>query len=1099
MARPDHPAPEATPDQATPPGEPAPDLKPTAVVSPLPARPAPDLELAPWRPGWRLGAGLSVVVLLFAFLVSSFAARNSDLWMHLAAGRDLLAGRYSLGSDPYAYTTDGAYWVNHSWLFDLGLYALYQALGGPALVVVKALTITALAWLLLRVRRPGSGVALPAACALLALLAMSPRLLLQPTCLSLLLLGLTFLLLWRPHATGQDGGAGRGFGGLLRQFAPLLLLFALWANLDAWFVLGPGLAALFWLGERLGLRDERVTPGWLVPAGFAACLINPHFHRVFSLPPELSPAVWAGEFPRDPRFRVSFLSPWQLTDYLRPTVGLSAAGLAYFALLALGLASFLVNRRALVGWRGLVWVAFALLGAGLLRGIPFFATVAGPITALNLQDAVAARRTRDVRSTRGRWVLPAAHALLLMAGLILVVLTWPGWLQAVPHEHRRVAWEVRADPALERVARRLHRWRADGCLGEGDRVFGLHPDVAHYSAWFAPGEKGFLDQRLPLFTHVAPQYEAVCRALGPAPEGGRDAGEWRDVLNAYGVSVLVLYDPDPRRIFPGLSRLAGAPDEWSLLQVDGQALVFAWKGGRRRGSAGPPALDSRRLAFGAADEERDSLPPAPGRGPQRPPQPRGTWERFLRAAPAPAWESDAATMYLRYFEDRARVERGHALAAYAAGVAGVAAGGPPAAAEQVVFRLLEAQPFLPGFHTRPPELPLLAVRAARRAVAANPEDVNAWLRLGQAYVTLRRATSERAAGGLSPLLGLLRHVQAATALEHALLLDPDLEAAHEALSVLYGERRLLDAALEHRRHVVRLVRRGPQVGERPDEYRDRLNGEEVALRRLEQLVQDGMNQYGVRSRSLSGDPLGRAHLALNLGLARLALEDVLLRSEVVVFGGEGARLQLELMLTLGQAEAVRVRLDDPELRDSRAKLDVSLVPAAPLPGYLTYHRMPAYEWLRFLQAAATGDYDLAEEAQDQLLRPLADRCRRGFGQMRRAVPFTLATELGLSAQPQNLFLRLVMRAEGEQMARQLADLGFLASQRADLHVLGGLLAVERGTPAAALRSFDAAFAAASDRGPPADFATRPLASAYRRQIQAFRPETAEEGAAAVQR
>ena len=35
-------------------------------------------------------------------------------------------------------------------------------------------------------------------------------------------------------------------------------MVALWVNLDAWFVLGPALVTLFWLGERLGeLKSKR--------------------------------------------------------------------------------------------------------------------------------------------------------------------------------------------------------------------------------------------------------------------------------------------------------------------------------------------------------------------------------------------------------------------------------------------------------------------------------------------------------------------------------------------------------------------------------------------------------------------------------------------------------------------------------------------------------------------------------------------------------------------------------------------------------------------------------------------------------------------------
>src|SRR5437870_13766645 len=106
------------------------------------------------RPEWLL----VVLVPLFAFTVASFAVRNSDFWLHLATGRELAAGKYTFGVDPFAYTTEGVYWVNHAWLFDLLLYRTYQAVGGTGLVVLQAVAVALLAVLLLRFRSPGGPV-----------------------------------------------------------------------------------------------------------------------------------------------------------------------------------------------------------------------------------------------------------------------------------------------------------------------------------------------------------------------------------------------------------------------------------------------------------------------------------------------------------------------------------------------------------------------------------------------------------------------------------------------------------------------------------------------------------------------------------------------------------------------------------------------------------------------------------------------------------------------------------------------------------------------------------------------------------------------------
>ena len=150
----------------------------------------------------RLDWLLVGVVLLFAFLTALFPVYHSDFFLHAAAGRLLAHGQYSFGADPFAFTTAGVAWINHSWLYDLLIYLVYQssAAGGTILIVLKALMIAALAEMMLRTARPpGRGLWVPAACVGLAVLAISPRLLLEPVCVSYFFLGLTCWLLGLPR------------------------------------------------------------------------------------------------------------------------------------------------------------------------------------------------------------------------------------------------------------------------------------------------------------------------------------------------------------------------------------------------------------------------------------------------------------------------------------------------------------------------------------------------------------------------------------------------------------------------------------------------------------------------------------------------------------------------------------------------------------------------------------------------------------------------------------------------------------------------------------------------------------------------------------
>src|SRR5215472_16629930 len=163
----------STATQAMPPGE-----GPSIPLPPQPKRAAVTVEqVTRWtRP---LDALLVVCVVALTFLLASFAARLGDLLLNLASGRALLDGSYKLGEDPFAYTTQGVRWVNHSWLYDASIYLLYKGLGGQALVVLKALAMAILAGFMLAVRRSGQSLWIPAVCTGIAMLAVSQRVFLQ--------------------------------------------------------------------------------------------------------------------------------------------------------------------------------------------------------------------------------------------------------------------------------------------------------------------------------------------------------------------------------------------------------------------------------------------------------------------------------------------------------------------------------------------------------------------------------------------------------------------------------------------------------------------------------------------------------------------------------------------------------------------------------------------------------------------------------------------------------------------------------------------------------------------------------------------------------
>ncbi|HEY3789680.1 MAG TPA: hypothetical protein VGL71_12540, partial [Urbifossiella sp.] len=931
----------------------------------------------------RLGQRVDVLLLAataaFAFLAASFTATNSDLWLHLASGRLIAAGGYTFGVDPFSYTTGGIYWANHAWLFDLILYGVYQNAGGIAVVVLKALGAAALAGVMLRMSlRSGGPVWLAVGCTLVAILAMSPRLLVQPQCLSLLMLALCLHLL-------QTGGRAL-------RWVPVLI--ASWVNLDGWFFLGPLLAVLFAIGNgTLAYAAKNTTlaraagyrsPSWFLPSCLFACLLSPHHIHAFTLPPELSPAVWSSEFRDDPRFAGFFATPWRLASFGR-TGGFSLAAWAFPVLLIAGLISFVINRRALRSWRSLVWLSFALLGIWQARLVPFFAVVAGPILAMNLGERFAEGGDRR-----------AGRLAMLFASVTLLVFTWPGWLQGFHVRDRAWAWDIAPDSSLVRAAQSIREWRESSALAPEARTFTTHPEAAHHFAWFAPGERTFLDSRLQLFTGVAAENRTVGRSLGLIADRD-DSSEGERILLDRRVGLLVIYDP--ASLGQALRTIVEHADRWQLARIDGAALEMQLKP-----AAFPllPAFNAERTAF--APSWLTGFPEAPFAGPASLAEPARWWDLASLRQARHSWEADAAPVFLNLFEVQKQ-------------------GTAPSSA-----------------------LPLLAIRAARMGIALHPRSDEAWVALARAYLHLGRSTWEAEAGIQFTLRHSLHHIQIAGALQQAATINPDSIAAHDLLARTFGEQRFLDLELHHRRESLRLAKRtGPLPGETPADLDARLARLAEAADQLERAVQDNENRFLVHTHSLAGNPLERALIARNLGLANTAL-DTLLKSHPDLYGVEGVSLLVDLLLQTGRIAEARILLDREELRRNPDALKSHNIPGGTKNGRSWSYGLPAYHWYDFCQCAAAGQYERAEAALERLLARLAREERNGAAPLNALLAFQVIGEFGLSG---NAIVRLQAQVKRGMILERIKQLRFVSAERADLHVLGGLLQLERGDPAAA--------------------------------------------------
>jgi tetratricopeptide (TPR) repeat protein len=1056
------------------------------------------------------------LVVLFAAIIASVPARNSDLWLHLASGRLIAQGAYPFGVDPFTYAAPGLYWANHSWLYDLLSYVVFQSLGGWALVAVKVGLLGTLAVFLILLGRPPrlwrqvsnlpmegkletcrhgvaatAGLGVSALCAALAFLAMAPWSLLQPVCVSYLCLGLTLWLLVRTDRRLAQGP--RSPGAVLAACWPLLVLFVLWVNLDTWFLLGPLAVGLFGLGAVLdGWKDSSrwaAVPAWglVLVAGLAVCLLNPHHYHAFTLPAQLGFGSSGEALRHNPVFAGVFLSPFDPVFYRTGLGPLLAWGLLTF----LGLVSFLAHFpvrgsfAAVPAWRVLIWLALLVFSAWRAWAIPFFAIAAAPILSLNLQDLALRGRERPELQALRRPILGRFAALL--AALLLVAAAWPGWVQGRVYGPPR--WGVLADPSLQKAAEQLAQWR-ENRLSSLEHGLNFSTAAANYCAWFAPEEQGFFDSRLHGNAADWHKLRSALLTEGDGPAADRAAVVWRDLFRKHQIDHVILDDAPQPRLGAVLGRMASNPGEWDLLYLGGHTVVFGWRG--------PPDGPRKDFAVGHVDLNRRGLLPATGNagdqaplaGPDRWPEPPAWWGAFSRVAPPFAFDRDEASVCLLLFDllrpprMRRNVEDArkfwqncHAAGLAAAPFLGggtslaVACGTrlhllqtppefPASGVDRLPFRPLVGQCFgwyLARQDDGPPGLLLLAIRAARRAIQANPEDAQAYLTLAEAYLRLNRFTGERAwcsgpaiAGEPFPLLDRVRRVQILTALNQALVVQPDLLEAHRHLALLYTEGGCQDLTLKHMKAYLSARRAaGPAPGETPEQFAEHLAQLQKEVEAKNARVSELLDRYEVNAVNLPTP--NQARQAAEKGLIGKALE-VLLESDVADFGAEGMETELNLLLSTGRPREVQEWME---------------------PGHKDLLGRDVYFRTLGIAAAAKGDYREADRNLGELTHPGAPAGSSPASMGPEAMASLTIANLVLAGRQrhQTIASAVFGRLQDEAAEKRLQEMATRLWREAETSVLRGLLAWEQGDVAHAVQCFQEAF----DRGRTLSFPGRELA------------------------
>jgi hypothetical protein len=692
--------------------------------APVAAPPAPSGPQPARWPAWFGGADFAsaVLVCVAAFAVGSFTAKNSDLYVHLAAGRLIAEGQYRFGADPFSYSGESRAWVNPAWLWQRIAYQLYVSdPTGVWLVAAKAVGFAVGTILLILIRRNGQPLWPWAVFAGLAVVAGGPYTTLRPWAVNAPFVAITLFLLYR---LDWKPGSWRN---------PILLAATcgLWANLDGGFVLGPLTILLVLLGEWLQatvMKGGSSVPGAFGPpppvAGLAkalglaivACMANPNHVHVWQLPPEFAWGLPAAGMVKDAELAPAVLEPFDKLFWGQPLRGENVNGLSYLILfLASALAMALSFGRVRVAHL-LVWLLFAYLSLHQWMFILPFSVVAAAIAAAyaNLWSSAIELKTTAHPATRF-YLLGSGIGRLVTTALavVMVPLAWPGYLHPSsgnPANMRRVAWAVEPDEGLAAMATTMNAWRAKGWLPADMRTLTPNLDFANYLAWYAPAEKVFFNSRFGFHTPEWPDVLTIRQELyvNPVPlqDGGIEVTATQKVMAKAGAAALAAVGVTYRPAGDTLVTLETTPG-WAVWAINGRGAVV-----------GPESYT--KLAFNPVRELlAPDVAPLPDVNVLTPPTPRETWlDDFLTKPKAVPFANDDANALRDYAQFLGRkLQFDHARQSFhlAAVTGGLGA---------IRNRGVADEEFA---------VPLLAVRAARKALAENPDAPDTYFGLSQLY------------------------------------------------------------------------------------------------------------------------------------------------------------------------------------------------------------------------------------------------------------------------------------------------------------------------------------------------------------------------------
>jgi hypothetical protein len=482
-------------------------------------------------------AGLGAVLALcgVALAASFYPLNHTDIWGHMALGRQIVETGHTLTSEPFRFHEEGERFFNPGWLSQVALYLWYEAAGAEGLVLAQMLLAVAAAgamMLALHARDvlPAWSIVLGVASHFLALPivgTMRPQSFAPLLCAALLF----------------------GLARVERSRLPLFwlpIVMALWANLHGSFLIGLFVLGLWTVGEiyeaRRATSDSRRAAAELLVRRLtllcalcaAATFVNP-----------IGPALlWQSAlFSRGSN--LARIIEWQ------PLVVKSLGGLLFYSSLLLTMVLLRRSPRRFTAGEVLVLLVVGLATLSAIRMLAWWALVWTWIVGPHLAALVPLNRRDEFTLDPG----PSAKRTWLALAAIFVTILWS------PPARAFVVGRPRAESTIASAATPIYL--ADDLVdSKSSGRFFSRMDWGDYLLWRTHGA---LQPMVYSHVHNVPpvvwsDYEELA-AGSPA---------WLKIVDHYRIKYLVLC---PQRQ-PVLCQMALESPRCRLLYRDEQGMVF---------------------------------------------------------------------------------------------------------------------------------------------------------------------------------------------------------------------------------------------------------------------------------------------------------------------------------------------------------------------------------------------------------------------------------------------------------------------------------------------------------------------------------------------